>query len=195
VKSLIESSLFQYLEFSYKYFFALLYFLEFVSEGIFVSLICPCFLMRFLLFNRMFCLFIANTTLAELITPLLRSTYFYMKSLFFSRISLRVESRDSSVGVVTRPRDIRPWNPGSFPAGVRFFYLIQKSAMALRPTPPAIKRARGHLSVEIKRPHSEADHLPPSRGKVNACRYTSAVPYAFMARKGTALSLPYLRMI
>jgi hypothetical protein len=54
--------------------------------------------------------------------------------------------------------------------------------MALEPTQPPIQWARGALSLGLKRPGREADHLPPSSAKVkNAWSYTSTPQYIFMA--------------
>jgi hypothetical protein len=61
-------------------------------------------------------------------------------------------------------------------------FLTTASRTALGPTQPLIQRARGTLSLGIKRPGREADHSPPSSAEVkNAWSYTSTPEYAVMA--------------
>jgi len=57
------------------------------------------------------------------------------------------------------------------------------SRSALGPTQPPIQRAKGALSLDVKRPVREADHSPPSSAEVkNAWRYIPPLPlYAFIA--------------
>jgi hypothetical protein len=48
---------------------------------------------------------------------------------------------------------------------------------ALRPTQPPIQWVPESLSLEVKQPGREADHLPPSNAEVkNAWCYTSTPP-------------------
>jgi hypothetical protein len=56
------------------------------------------------------------------------------------------------------------------------------SRTALGPTRPPIKCVAGALSLEVKRPGREAEHLPPSGAEVkNAWSYTSTSLYAYVA--------------
>jgi hypothetical protein len=66
--------------------------------------------------------------------------------------------------------------------GLGVFLLTAASRTALGPTQPPIHRVPESLSVGVKRPGREADHLPPSSAEVkNAWSYTSPPPYASMA--------------
>jgi hypothetical protein len=51
------------------------------------------------------------------------------------------------------------WGPG-------IFLLTTASRTALGPTQPPIQRLLGTLSLGVKRPGREADHLPPSSAEV-----------------------------
>jgi hypothetical protein len=54
--------------------------------------------------------------------------------------------------------------------------------LALGPTQPPIQWVPGALSLGVKRPEREADHLPPSSAEVkNAWSYASTPQYVFMA--------------
>jgi hypothetical protein len=62
------------------------------------------------------------------------------------------------------------------------FLFTTMFTLALRPTQTPTQWVQGALTLEEKRPVSEADHSPPSISKVkNAWRYTSTPQYAFMA--------------
>jgi hypothetical protein len=64
-----------------------------------------------------------------------------------------------------------------FPEGLVIFLFITTSRPAPRPTQPPIQWVRGTLSLGVKWPGREADHLPPSSTEVkNAWNYTSAPP-------------------
>jgi hypothetical protein len=61
--------------------------------------------------------------------------------------------------------------------GLGIFLFTTASRMVLRPTQPPIQWVLGALSLGVKRPGREADHLPPSSAEVkNAWSYTSTPP-------------------
>jgi hypothetical protein len=69
-----------------------------------------------------------------------------------------------------------------FPAGTGNLSLHNRVQTVLGPTPPHIQWKPGALSLGIKQPVREADHLPPSSAKVkNAWSYNSTPKYVFMA--------------
>jgi hypothetical protein len=56
-----------------------------------------------------------------------------------------------------------------FPAGLGIFLFTTASGTALGPTQPPIQWVEGALSLVIKRPGRETDHLPPSSAEVKEC--------------------------
>jgi hypothetical protein len=97
---------------------------------------------------------------------ILKSNY-EVQMYYFSSLS-------SSVSIVTRLRDRRPWF--DFRQGLQVFLLATASLPALGPTQPPIQSVPW-----IKRPGREADHSPPPSAEVkNAWSYTSTPPYIFM---------------
>jgi hypothetical protein len=57
------------------------------------------------------------------------------------------------------------------------FFLTTASRPALGPTQTPIQRAPGAISLGVKRPGRDAEHLPPSSAKVNnAWSYASTPP-------------------
>jgi hypothetical protein len=56
----------------------------------------------------------------------------------------------------------RPRGLSSSPGGVKNFYFLMSSRPALRFTQPPIQWVPGSLSLVVKRPRREADHLPPA---------------------------------
>jgi hypothetical protein len=66
--------------------------------------------------------------------------------------------------------------------GLGIFLFTTESRPALGPIQPPIQWVPGTLSLGLKRPGCEADHLSPSIAEVkNARKYTSTPPYVFMA--------------
>jgi hypothetical protein len=64
----------------------------------------------------------------------------------------------------------------------RIFLFTTASRTTLGPTQPSIQWVSGALSLGVKRPGREADHLPPSSVEVeNACSYTSIPQYVLIA--------------
>jgi len=56
------------------------------------------------------------------------------------------------------------------------------SRTAVRPTQPPIQWVPAALSLRVKRPEREADHLPAQSAEVkNTWSYTTTPPYFFMA--------------
>jgi hypothetical protein len=53
--------------------------------------------------------------------------------------------------------------------GLGIFLFITASRTALEPTQPPIQWVSGVLSLGVKRPGREADHLPPSSAEVKEC--------------------------
>jgi hypothetical protein len=53
--------------------------------------------------------------------------------------------------------------------GLGIFLFITVSKMVLGPIQPPIQWVPGDLSLGIKRPGREADHLPPSSDEVKEC--------------------------
>jgi hypothetical protein len=53
--------------------------------------------------------------------------------------------------------------------GLGIFLLTTVFRAALRPTQPPIQWVTGALSLGVKRPGREADHLPPSSAEVKEC--------------------------
>jgi hypothetical protein len=53
--------------------------------------------------------------------------------------------------------------------GLGIFLLTTASRTALGPTQPPIQLVPGALSLGVKRPRREADHLPPSSAEVKEC--------------------------
>jgi hypothetical protein len=93
------------------------------------------------------------------------------------------ESWDSSVGIATGyrldDRIIGVRFPGGGGGGGIFLFDIM-SRLALGPIQPPVQWVPGALSLGVKRPGREPDHLPPSSAEVkNAWSYTSAPQYAF----------------
>jgi hypothetical protein len=103
------------------------------------------------------------------------------------------KSRDSSVGIATRLRAGRSGFQGSI-RGLGIFLLTTASRMALGPTQPPIQWVPGALSLGVKRPGREADHLPPSSAEVkNAWSYTSIPPmclHGVVLSESTGITLP-----
>jgi hypothetical protein len=61
--------------------------------------------------------------------------------------------------------------------GLEIFLFTTVSRTALGPTQPPIQWVPGALSLGIKQPERQADHLPPSTAEVkNAWSYTSIPP-------------------
>jgi hypothetical protein len=56
-----------------------------------------------------------------------------------------------------------------FRRGLGIFLFTTASRMALGPTQPPIQWVPGALSLGLKRPGREADHLPPSSAEVKEC--------------------------
>jgi hypothetical protein len=83
--------------------------------------------------------------------------------IILSFVSWRNKSRDSSVGIATRLRAGRSEFYGSITGGGWKFL---SSPPALGPTQPPIQWVPRGLSVGVKRPMREADHLPPSSAEV-----------------------------
>jgi hypothetical protein len=71
---------------------------------------------------------------------------------------------------------------GSIPSrGRDSFLFATASRSSLGSTQPTVCLVPGALSVGVKRPGREADHLPPSSAEVkNALSYTSTLQYVFM---------------
>jgi hypothetical protein len=66
--------------------------------------------------------------------------------------------------------------------GLGIFLFTTASRTALEPTQPPIQWVPGAISLGVKRPGREADHLPPSSAEVKSTwSYTSTPQYAFMA--------------
>jgi hypothetical protein len=63
---------------------------------------------------------------------------------------------------------------GSIPARGKRFFCSPGSRPDKGPTQPPIESVLGSPSSGIKRPGSEADHLPPSSAKVNKSSWRSA---------------------
>jgi hypothetical protein len=63
--------------------------------------------------------------------------------------------------------------------GWEFFFFTTASKTALGPTQIPIQWVAGALSLGVKRPGREADHLPPSSAEVKEC-IASTPQYAFM---------------
>jgi hypothetical protein len=77
-----------------------------------------------------------------------------------------VYSCDSSVGIALGyGMDDRGFRV-RFPMGAGIFLFTTASRTALGPTQPPIQWVLGALSLGVKRPGREADHLPPSIAKV-----------------------------
>jgi len=53
--------------------------------------------------------------------------------------------------------------------GLGIFLYTTASKMALGPTQPLVQWVPGALSLGVKRPGREADHLPPSSAEVKEC--------------------------
>jgi hypothetical protein len=65
--------------------------------------------------------------------------------------------------------------------GLGIFLSTTAFRTALEPTQPPIQRVPGALSLEVKRPDCEFDHLPPFNAEVkNAWSYTYTPQYVFM---------------
>jgi hypothetical protein len=65
--------------------------------------------------------------------------------------------------------------------GLRIFLFTTASRTGLGPTQPPIQWVPGALSLGVKWPEPEADHLPPSNAEVkNAWSYNSTPQYIFM---------------
>ena len=94
---------------------------------------------------------------------------------------------DSTVAVATRLRDWCLSNSGSvLGMGNGFFLFSKASRPVLVPTQSPLQRPPEALSPMVKRPGREAEHPPPSGGKVKTWRScTSSPPYAVMACAGT----------
>jgi hypothetical protein len=76
----------------------------------------------------------------------------------------------------------RPRDRSSSPGRVKNFVFSASSRPVLGPTQPPIQWVQWALSLEVKRPGREADHLPPTSAEVQKTWiYTSTPPYAFMA--------------
>jgi hypothetical protein len=85
-----------------------------------------------------------------------------------------------------------------FRQGLGIFLFTTASRTALGSTQPPIQWVTGSLSLEVKRPGSEAEHSPPSSAEVkNEWSYTSTRQYVFMAwclvkrRDNFTFTLPY----
>jgi hypothetical protein len=86
-------------------------------------------------------------------------------------------SRYSAVGITTGRQRTRSSSPG----GGEIFLFSTSSGPVLGPTQSPIKWIPG-IFPGVKRPRSEADHLPPTSAEVKKTWvYTSTRPYAFMA--------------
>jgi hypothetical protein len=82
--------------------------------------------------------------------------------------------------------------------GLGIFLFTTASGTPLGPTQPPTQWVLKAVSLGIKRPAREVDHLPPSSAEVtNAWNYTSTPQYAFMAwcflkqRDNFTLSIPF----
>jgi hypothetical protein len=80
-------------------------------------------------------------------------------------ITLR-QSRDSSVGIALGYGLDDRGSRVRFQAGLRIFLLTTVSRTALEPTQPPIQWVPGAVSLGVKRPGREANHLPPSSAEV-----------------------------
>jgi hypothetical protein len=60
--------------------------------------------------------------------------------------------------------------------GLGIFHSTTASRTALGLTQPPIQWVLGALSLGVKRPGRESDHLPPSSAEVNEWSYTSTPP-------------------
>jgi len=66
--------------------------------------------------------------------------------------------------------------------GLGILLFTIESGPAVGPPQPPIQWVSGALSLGLKRPWREADHLPPSSAEVrNTCSYTSTPQYALKA--------------
>jgi hypothetical protein len=84
------------------------------------------------------------------------------------------------IGMATRLRVGRPAFDSRQRLGIFLFTAVPGPAVG--PTQPPIQWVTGTLSLGIKRPGREADHLAPSSAEVkNAWSYTSTPPYVLMA--------------
>jgi hypothetical protein len=74
----------------------------------------------------------------------------------------------------------RPRGRRSSLGGVKNFHFSVSSRPALGPTQPPIQWTPGALSLGVKRPGCEADHLPPTSAEDKKMWiYTSSHPYVF----------------
>jgi hypothetical protein len=82
---------------------------------------------------------------------------------------LKVENRDSSVGIALGYGLDERASRVRFPAGLGIFLFTTASRTALGPTQPPIQWVPAALSLGVKRPGLEADHSPPSSAEVKEC--------------------------
>jgi hypothetical protein len=75
----------------------------------------------------------------------------------------------SSVNIVTRLRAWRPAFDSLHRRGRDFLLFATASRMTLGPTQPPIQWVPGALSLGVKRPRRETEHLPPSSAEVKEC--------------------------
>jgi hypothetical protein len=85
--------------------------------------------------------------------------FIVMNSLSMKEMILNHRYRDSSVSVAT---SYRLDSQGSIPGKGRRFFPSPVSRPALGHTQPFVQWVLGFLSLGVKQPGCEADHLPPS---------------------------------
>jgi hypothetical protein len=92
-----------------------------------------------------------------------------------------LKSWDSAVGIATGYEAGRERGQSLSFGRVKNFLFSMSSRPTLGSTQPPIQWVSGALSPGVKRPVREADHSPPTSGKVKKMWiYTSTTPYAFM---------------
>jgi hypothetical protein len=92
-------------------------------------------------------------------------------------------SRDSAVSTAVGLRAGRPRVQSSSPGKGKNFLPSTSSRPVLGPTQPPVQWETRALSLGVKRPRREADHLPPSSTEVkNTWIYISTSPYVFVAQ-------------